>query len=146
MHLLAPILQKTNFMEKEISMDEANGMQEALNNANNFYIAKSCLIDISVIANAFGINPDSLTDFDGLRIYFGLKYNEAVDQAANNDGTKTLEPMVVAVDNKGDDILGNVSSGTANGSMVYDDTLQCPMICSSNNNLSLNAEILVCSH
>ena len=132
-------------MEKEISMDEANGMQEALNNANNFYIAKSCLIDISVIANAFGINPDSLTDYDGLRIYFGLKYNAAVDQAANNDGTKTLEPMFVAVDNKGDDILGNVSSGTANGSLLYDKIRQCPPICSESNPLSLNSEILQCS-
>ncbi len=138
-------MQKTNFMEKEISMDEANGMQEALNNANNFYIAKSCLIDISVIANAFGINPDSLTDYDGLRIYFGLKYNEAVDQAANNDGTKTLEPMVVAVDIKGDDILGNVSSGTANGSMVYDYCGSCPPICSNVNSLESNSSILKCS-
>ena len=132
-------------MEKEISMDEANGMQEALNNANNFYIAKSYLIDISVIASAFGINPDTLTNYNGLRIYFGLKYHAAVDQAANNDGTKTLEPMVVAVDSKGDDILGNVSSGTANGSMLYDRVSPCPPDCGSTNELTNNSEIIRCN-
>jgi hypothetical protein len=133
-------------MEKEISMDEANGMQEALNNANNFYIAKSYLIDISVIASAFGINPDSLTDYSGLRIYFGLKYHGAVDQAANDDGTKTLEPMVVAVDNKEEDIIGSVPSNTSNGSHIFGQVLRCPPKCNSSvNELSSNSEISICT-
>ena len=122
-------------------MDDANGMQEALNNANNYYIAKSCLIDISVIASAFGINPDSLTEYSGLRIYFGLKYHPVVDQAANNDGTKTLEPIVVAVDNNGDDILGDVSGETQNGSKIFSGIKPCPASCPSSNGLTAYSTI-----
>ncbi len=131
-------------MEKEISMNEANAMQEALNNASTFYIAKSCLIDASVIAAAFNINPDALTNFNGLRIYFGLKYHEAVDQAANNDGTKTLEPFVVAVDDKGNDIIGNVPFNVSLDSQIYDKDDICPPFCpTTTNNLNLNSQIIV---
>ena len=132
-------------MEKEISMNEANAMQEALNNATNFYIAKSYLIESSAIAAAFNINPDALTNFNGLRIYFGLKYHGAVDQAVNNDGTKTLEPFVVAVDDKGNDIIGIVNPNISTNSLIFNHIPACPDLCSSTNAITANTSILTCN-
>lgn len=89
---------------------------------------------------ALNLSPEQLSQFAGLRIYLGAECSAPVDQAANNNGTLTVSPVIVAVDNNGNDII-NQTPGDA--SEIYYKSFPCPNKCSIENPLSSNAEIIV---
>jgi hypothetical protein len=116
---------------QEISMDEANKLQNDLNNASQLYVPKAWFIDKAVLIDALGLNSTDLANFSGIRIYPGAKYEEAVDSPPT--GNKTVTLITVAVDTVGNDIVGSVASDVILGSKIYDYAAPCPMICPTNN-------------
>jgi hypothetical protein len=67
--------------------------------------------------------------------YFSKKYSQPVDQAANNNGTLTVSPIIVGVDNNGNDIV--------NDSSIFLSLKHCPVTCPNNNALSENSQIIL---
>ncbi len=129
---------------QEISMNEANNLQKNLNEANELYLPKSWLIDKAVLIDALGLNPDDLANFSGIRIYPGAKYEADLDTNSPPDtdspptGLDTLTLITVAVDANGNDMVGNVAADVTDGSKVYDYSLHCPTVCSTNSNALLS--------
>jgi hypothetical protein len=120
----------------EISINQANELQDKLKNADQFYLAKSYLIPSDLLAQALNVPIDQLGAYEGIRIYLGAEYSQPVDQAANNNGTITAFPIVIAVDNSGNDIIN-----TEGASGIFYKSTTCPSICPSPNPISSNAVI-----
>jgi hypothetical protein len=115
-----PILQ-------EVSQDYTNQLQNELAQNGNFSLPKSWFISKDVLIDAFDLNPASLTNYSGLRIYPGAKMEETV---SNDNPTITLIAVAVSIDGK--DIVGNVPPAISIGSKRYDYSLPCPISCPTN--------------
>lgn len=125
----------------EISINQATELQNQLKNVDQFYLAKSYLIPSDLLSQALNLSPEQLSQFAGLRIYLGAEYSAPVDQAANNNGTLTVSPVIVAVDNNGNDIM--IQTPTESNSKIFTSSFFCPPTCPANNNLSENAIIKI---
>jgi hypothetical protein len=66
--------------------------------------------------------------------YFSKKYSQPVDQAANNNGTLTVSPIIVAVDTNGNDVI--IESALESQSKIFYSAFFCPPTCSSSNEIS----------
>ncbi len=123
---------------QEVSQDTTTQLQTDLNNATDLMLPNSWLIEKEVLIDALGLATNSLDGFSGIRIYPGAKMETGVDSA-----TKTITLITVAVDDKGNDIVGSVASNISDGAKRYDFAKPCPINCSINTtDLSTNATVL----
>ena len=82
----------------EISVNEANELQNKLAQTNQFFMPKAWLIQASTLAELLGINPDTISNLNGIRIYPGLVEATAIDP--QNPSTPSPTLFLTKIDSK----------------------------------------------
>jgi hypothetical protein len=126
----------------EISLNEANDLQNKLTETNQFFMPKSWVIQSSTLAELLGINPDLISNLNGIRIYPGIVEATNMDSQNPNTPVHTLSFICVASDANGNDIIADVPPTQSNGSGIFDHFSLCPESCPNTNAISSNSFVI----
>jgi hypothetical protein len=126
----------------EISLNEANELQNKLTQTNQFFMPKSWVIQSSTLAELLGINPDLISNLNGIRIYPGIVEATNMDSQNPNTPVDTLSFICVASDANGNDIIADVPPTQSNGSGIFDHVNTCPTECPNSNSISDLSEVI----
>ena len=127
----------------EISLNEANDLQNKLTQTNQFFMPKSWVIQSSTLAELLGINPDLISNLNGIRIYPGIVEATNMDSQNPNTPVDTLSFICVASDANGNDIIADVPPTQSNGSGIFDHVEHCPPFCSTPNEIQNLSSVLL---